>query len=175
MPPMSLARTASVSVLRSASARAVLALALAGAPLACAHGKIPGTEVEDTDLNREILKLVEAYTRALESRDAEAILEMVSPRFFEDNGNTSRDDDYDYAGLEKTLREDFAKTKAIQMEVRVDRIEVDDDETRADAFIMYTVRGHAELPSGSQWKTGTDRSRLRFERQGGKWMIISGI
>ena len=45
----------------------------------------------------------------------------------------------------------------------------------AEAFILFNVRGHADLPSGALWKTLTDRARMRFERQGKKWLILSGI
>ena len=140
---------------------------------ACAHSKIPGTEIDDTDENQELLDVISAYTRAVESRDADAVLAMVSPRYFEDNGNTDRTDDYDYQGLADTLKADFEHTKTLQLEVRVDDIKVKDD--TAEAFILFNVRGHADLPSGALWKTLTDRARMRFERQGKKWLILSGI
>ncbi|MFO0725864.1 MAG: nuclear transport factor 2 family protein [Myxococcota bacterium] len=140
---------------------------------ACAHSKIPGTEIDDTDENHEVLNVINAYTRAVESRDADAILAMVSPRYFEDNGNTDTRDDYDYKGLADTLKADFEHTSTIQLEVRVDDIKV--KENTAEAYILYNVRGHADLPAGALWKTMTDRARMRFERQGNKWLILSGI
>lgn len=140
---------------------------------ACAHGKIQGTNIDDTDENREILRVVESYHRAVESRDADAVLAMVSPRYFEDNGNTDSADDYDYRGLSETLRSDFERTKAMQLEIRVDDVVVDED--HAYAYIMYTVRGQADLPSGALWKTNTDRARITFERQGQKWLIVAGL
>jgi ketosteroid isomerase-like protein len=141
---------------------------------ACAHGKIGGTQIEDTDENREILKLVERYHRAVESRDADAVLAMVSPRYFEDNGNSDESDDYGYANLATALKDDFDRTKTIHLEIRVDDVVV--DESTAHAFILYTVRGHADLPAGSRWKSTTDRARLTFEKQkDGQWLILSGL
>ena len=153
-----------------------LALAALVAPLvACAHDNIRGTQIEDTPENREIVDLVAAYHRAIEARDADAVLAMVSSRFFEDNGNTDREDDYNKDGLATTLRADFERTKALTLDIRVDEVEVDEEAGHADAFILFTVRGQAEFPAGNQWKTKTDRSRLRFAREGNKWLIISGI
>jgi hypothetical protein len=141
---------------------------------ACAHTKIPKTEIDDTPENREILNLVEEYTRAIEHRDASALLAMVSPRFYEDNGNTDRSDDYDYNGLRAALPEDFQRTKAMQLQIRVDDIKVDDDSAYAEVY--YTYRAQNEYPSGLQWDTGSDRTRLRFEKQGdGKWLIVGGL
>ena len=42
-----------------------------------------------------------------------AVLALVSPRYYEDNGNTDRADDYDYNGLRTALPKDFSRTKAI--------------------------------------------------------------
>ena len=140
---------------------------------ACAHSKIANTTIDDTEENREILELIESYHRAIESRDAEAVLAMVSKRYFEDNGNTDRSDDYDYSQLAQTLPADFERTKAMQLEIRVDEIVV--EEELAHAFIFYTVRGHADFPVGSKWKTTTDRARLTFTREGEDWKIISGL
>jgi ketosteroid isomerase-like protein len=141
---------------------------------ACAHSKIPRTNIDDTTENREILNLVEEYTRAVESRDAAAVLALVSPRYYEDNGNTDRSDDYDYKGLKSGLTEDFSRTKAMQLQVRVDDIKVDDDTAYAELY--YTYRAQNEYPSGLQWDTGSDRTRLRFQRtEEGRWMIVGGL
>jgi len=155
----------------------LLGLALALTVGACAHTKIGSTEIDDTPENREILDLIDAYHRAVEARDTDAVLAMVSPAYYEDNGNTDRADDYDFRGLSDSLKSDFDRTKTMQLEIRVDDIVFADDEQSADAFILFTFRGQAELPTGKQWKTMTDRARLRFSRQGpnGKWLISAGL
>lgn len=140
---------------------------------ACAHSKIPKTEIDDTPENREILGLVEEYTTAIEHRDAAALMAMVSTRYYEDNGNTDRSDDYDYNGLKSTLSEDFSRTKAMQLQVRVDKIQVEDEAAFAELYYVY--RAHNEYPSGLQWDTGSDRTRLRFSRESGKWLIVGGL
>jgi SnoaL-like protein len=139
----------------------------------CAHSKIPQTNIDDTPDNREIWKLLEAYQRAIESRDADALIALVSPRYYEDNGNTDRADDFDYDGLRTALPKEFSRTKAMQLEFRVDDIKVDDD--KAYAEIYYTYRAQNEFPSGLQWDTGADRTRLRFEKTNGKWLLVGGM
>src|SRR5688572_22973385 len=143
--------------------------------IGCAHGKIPLTNIDDTDENREILAIVKEYHKALESLDADAILSLVSPRYFEDNGNLEAHDDYDFDGLRKTLRDDFKRTRALKVNIRVDAIEVDDETERAWAELYYQVHAQNEYPSGTKWESGSDRTRLRFERVQNKWLIIAGL
>ena len=151
-----------------------MAVTLVVCSVGCAHTVIPQTEVEDTPENREIVGLVEAYRQALETKDLDALMELVSPRYYEDNGTVDSSDDYDYAGLKEGLKEDFKRTQTIKVELRVEAVEVDDD--NAFAEIYYDVRAQNEYPSGLRWQTGNDRSRLSFERDDeGRWWIIRGL
>lgn len=141
---------------------------------ACAHGTIDATNIEDTEENRQVLSLVEAYQAAVESLDADAVLALVSPRFFEDNGNTDESDDYGFDGLASGLRASFERTKVMQLKMRVDAIEVDDDEAFAE--LRYEYRAQVEYPSGVQWDTGSDRTRLRLVRTPeADWRIVAGL
>lgn len=140
---------------------------------ACAHANIPGTEIEDTDDNRKILSLVEEYKNAVERLDVAAVMALVSPRFYENNGNTDESDDYDYNGLASTLKENFERTKAMQLVLRIDDIQVEDNSAYAEFY--YEIRAHNDYPSGLKWETETDRSRLRFERVEDKWLIVAGL
>jgi hypothetical protein len=147
--------------------------AAAGLISSCVHSKIAGTNIDDTPDNHEIWSILETYQKAMESRDAEAVIALVSPRYYEDNGNSDRADDYDFNGLRTALPKDFSRTKALQLELRVDDIQVDDD--KAFAEVYYTYRAQNEYPSGLQWDTGSDRTRFRFEKTNGKWLLIGGL
>lgn len=141
---------------------------------ACAHAKIPETEIDDTPDNRAVLQLVEDYQNAMEALDADAVLALVSPSFYEDNGNTDSADDYDYDGLKTVLAESFERTRAMQLILRVDDIEV--EEESAFAELRYEYRAQNDYPSGLKWDTGSDRTRLRLQKApNGAWRIISGI
>src|SRR5262249_35279607 len=148
------------------------ALAFSAVSASCAHSKIPQTNIDDTQDNREIWNILETYQKAVESRDADALIALISPRYYEDNGNTDRSDDYDYNGLRTSLPKDFSRTKAMQLELRVDDIQVEED--KAFAEVYYTYRAQSEFPSGLQWDTGADRTRLRFEKTNGKWLLTGG-
>jgi ketosteroid isomerase-like protein len=141
--------------------------------LGCAHSKIPNTNIPDTKENRAILNVVDNYAQAMESLDSDAVLNLVSPRYFEDNGNTDKSDDYDFNELKDKLSQDFKRTKKILLELRVDEIVVEKE--RAYAYIYYQYRAQSEYPTGVKWNTDSDRSRIVFERQDGRWLMLSGL
>lgn len=153
----------------------LLALLTAASAGACAHAKIPKTEIDDTPENRAIIEVISTYHRALEGRDAEAVLELVSPRYYEDNGNTDKADDYDYEGLRSALASDFKRTKRLQLDLQIESISYDQKEELAYAFIEYTYRAQSDFPAGLRWKTSTDRARLTMESRNGKWLIRAGL
>ncbi len=141
---------------------------------ACSHAKIPNTTIDDTPEHREVIALVEEYKKSVEALDAPAVLALVSPDYFEDNGNTDTADDYDYDGLRDSLETSFGRTRAMQLILRIDHVEVEQDTAFAD--LQYEYRAHNEYPSGMRWDTGSDRTRLSLRRDGfGQWRIISGL
>lgn len=160
-------------MLRTRLVLGTFTLAIAALASACAHSTIPGTEIEDTEENREIIQLVEEYKNAVERLDTDAILALVSPSFFENNGNIDEADDYDKAGLGDNLRANFERTKRIQLILRIDDVQV--EEGKAFAELYYQIRAHNEYPAGTKWETGSDRTRLEFERVDDKWLIVSGL
>ena len=153
--------------------RRLFSLLLPVLMLGCAHSKIPNTNIADTEENREILSVVENYTKAMESLDADAVLSLVSPRYFEDNGNSDKADDYDYDELKDKLSKEFKRTKKIQLEMRIDDVVV--EEMVAYAYIYYTYRAQSEFPTGTKWNTDSDRSRIVFERHNGRWLMLAGL
>ncbi|MEM1024135.1 MAG: nuclear transport factor 2 family protein [Myxococcota bacterium] len=139
----------------------------------CAHSTIGDTDIRDTQENREILQLVREYRDALQSLDADAVLELVSETYYESNANSSDEDDYDYHQLAQSLHEDFSRTRRMRVDVRVDMIEVDDDDAYAEIF--YEIRAQNDYPSGLKWESRADRTRLRFRRENGRWLLTAGL
>jgi len=146
---------------------------LISAFVGCAHSRIPNTSIADTEENRTILALVEDYTKAMENLDSAAVLSLVSPRYYEDNGNSDKSDDYDYRELKEKLAQEFERTKKIQLEMRVDNIVI--EEKKAYAYIYYTYRAQSEYPTGLKWSTDSDRSRIVFEQTNGRWLMVAGL
>ena len=147
------------------------ALLLSGA---CAHSNIPGTQVRDTEQNREIYTILVKIRVALEERDASTLLSLVSPRYFEDFGTPDPRDDFGYVELkEKLLKDTMDTTKEMHVSIELHEIAIEGEYAYAD--VRYDSRARLELPAGRLWDTHTDFDRLRFHREDNAWKIISGL
>jgi hypothetical protein len=143
---------------------------------ACTTRYIGNTRIEDTEENRELVRVVEQYRRAVEDRDIQRILDMTSDRYFEDPG-TPHDptDDYDKAGLKQRLEAAFARVKEQRLAIDVRRIQLNEDENEALVDYRFDFRYRLDLPSGDEWREQTDLNRLELRREGEDWKIISGL
>ncbi|HUB08330.1 MAG TPA: hypothetical protein VMB50_15085 [Myxococcales bacterium] len=152
-----------------------LALAVAAVVgAACAPSLIPGTEIQDTKVNRSLLGEIELYRQAVERRDATAILALVSPSYYDERGHPD-DPSYhwDYARLAKELPQKLSKVKDVRLEINVRHINVKDGKAKAAYF--YTENYIATLPSGELPEHEADIDRMEFQRQGDRWLITKGL
>lgn len=164
----------------------ILLLPVALLAAGCSTKFIGETQIEDTHENREVLRFLEQYRRAVEDRDVQRILEMTSDRFFEDPGTPHEPrDDYDKAGLAKRLEESFAHVRDQYLQITARKIEWEEVEDRAtgkttdivslDYFFDYRFR--LELPGGGteDWRREMDVNRVRLIREGDTWRFLSGL
>ena len=142
---------------------------------ACSAALIPGTEVKDTPENRAVHALLEEYRSAMEARDGERILKLVSTRYYENSSSTdSSDDDY---GFELLRKEFLARlrdnVKKVQYRVLLKRVIVKGD--RAYAEYEYVARYLFSEGGREQWKMLNDFNRLDLAQEDGAWKIIAGL
>lgn len=160
--------------------RLTVLVALLAAASACTTKFIGDTQIEDTDENREVLRVVEQYRRAMEDEDLGRVLELTSDSFFEDPG-TPHDpkDDYDKAGLKKRLEEAFASTVEQRLEMNVRRLELDEEARKAKVDYLFDHRFRLKLAAegagDGEWHRKSDVSRAQLVREGESWKIVSGI
>src|SRR5579859_4741413 len=99
------------------SARAWLASAIL--LVGCGARRIPGTDIEDNEDTRAILKVMEQYRTAVEARDADGVIRLASESFKDDGGTATPEDDLDYAGLQKKLPKRFARLDDIHLDLSI--------------------------------------------------------
>ena len=151
-----------------------VALAAAGLLAGCGPKLIPGSEIKDTRVNREIVDVVAAYKRALEARDVPGIMKLVSPSFFETSGTPEGSDDYDYAGLEARLKAWAEKTQAVRADIGMKSITIEGDRAKAQYF--YELNFQLERPNEPAiWKREADTNQITLKREEGAWRIVAGI
>jgi hypothetical protein len=153
--------------MRTAPLLALAALA------ACTHNTIPGTNVPDEPQNRAILQVLANYKQAMEARDADALLSLAAPGYF-DKGDPNRPaDPHDLAGLRKTVPRDFSGVRALKLDIDIRNLKVEGDRAQVDYFGV--MRYAVALPTGEKWFTESDDQRMKFVKIDGDWKISSGM
>jgi len=149
---------------------ALAALALA----ACSKTYIPNTDVEDTGANRQVVLFCEQYRKALEEKNVNQILKMMSPAYFEDGGNTKNEDDADYDKIREFLTGDFLKTGGIRYEIRYRRVTF--TETN-HVYVDYTYAAAWKLAGlrNDEWHHKVADNRLDLVRDGESFKIVAGM
>jgi hypothetical protein len=156
---------------------ALLTLAML-ALTACKPSLLPGTRVEDTPDNREVVKFLGEYKKAIESRSADQLMALVSDDYFEDNGTVDQTDDYGVEKLRARLSEHMGHTKQIYLEVQVQHIAVDDAGV-VNVDYHFNQRALIALDSGEKWVSFSDVNRLVLRKTGEEvedgLVIVSGL
>jgi hypothetical protein len=146
-------------------------LALGGG---CAHvNVIPGTRVEDTKANREILDVVERYRRAMEERDTVTLLALAHPNYYEDSGTPKGDDDYGYEGLREVLQRRVAALRTVRYNIEYRKITVEGHHAQVD--IRYDASFQIATEMGDRWERKQNDKRIELENDGHRWLIIAGM
>jgi len=140
----------------------------------CATHYIPNTEVEDNDDNRRIISFCEKYRHAVEERNVPLLLEMASPRYYEDGGNVDAADDMDYAGLREYLEGRFKDTRAVRYEIRYRRVKQASD---TKILVEYTYTASYRIPGlkGEEWRHTVADNRLELITDASSFKILAGM
>ena len=148
-------------------------LSLSALAAACAPNRIPGTEVPDSKENRAVYEVIRQYAEALRRKDAGAILNLVSPDYYDGSGTPDPGDDVTRETLERSLASDLSKVEAVMLEMGVKKIDVVGDEARAEVF--YDAAYRVTTPAGPIAKRPSDLSEMRFRKVKGTWKISAGL
>ncbi|MFL5313147.1 MAG: hypothetical protein ACJ79H_22160 [Myxococcales bacterium] len=140
---------------------------------ACSHNTIPGTNVRDDPQNRAVLQVLASYKQAMESRDANALLSLAAPGYF-DKGDPARPGDaHDLEGLRKSLPRDFGGVRSLKLDIDIRNLKIEGDRAQVDFFGV--MRYAVALPNGEKWFTESDDQRMKFVKVDGDWKISSGM
>ncbi len=148
----------------------VLLFATAG----CARGVIPNTDVEDTEVNREVIGFVEQYRKAVQARDVGKLLALASKDYYDDHGTPDGGDDVDYDALREKLSRWRERVQDARYEIRYRRVHRRGDRV----FVDYTFTASYKVlgPDGeSRWERRLADNRLVLVREGGGFKILSGM
>jgi len=141
----------------------------------CSVKKIPGTEIDDTTDTRAILSVIDSYRKAVESKNAQTIIDLADDSFKDDSGSSTPDDDHDYKSLHTKLPQEFSRVDDLRVDINVRKIDIDKALDIATATYTYTIT--FRMPSlTTTAKSEADIKQMRFRRvKDHTWKIVSGI
>ena len=147
----------------------VLVLLLSG----CSTKTIPNTEIEDNEFNREVIDFCERYRRAVENMNIGLIMSLASPRYFDNSGTLTGNDDMDRSGLEEILKTRFQAINSLRFEIKY--IDVYVHEGVVCVEFTYTMSFQYTIGDQTQWANKTADNRLELERVEGGFLVLSGM
>ena len=148
---------------------AILSVVVGG----CNTRFIPNTEILDNEFNRDVVAFCERYRHAVEDVNVGLLLTLASPRYFDNSGTTTGDDDMDRAGLEQMLKERFGALQAVRYEMKY----LDIYEQHGIVYVeyTYTMSFQYKVEDKTRWYNKTADNRLELEPVDGGFLIISGM
>src|SRR4051812_41857694 len=153
---------------------------------ACAHQVtyVAGTRVPYSDMNKSVLDTCEEYRLAVERGDADALMLMAHPQYWEDSGTPSGSDDYGFEGLRNVLLQRLHKASDIRYSVRYVGVHQQcpgdlsnlKKGCRAAVDILvdasFTITNAYGKPSRPDKR---DQNQLVLEWDGRRWQFLSGM
>ncbi len=170
-----LAGTISLPTVLSVTGVGLVAAGCKGGPT------IPGTEIPDTEDNRQILAVLERYRTSFISRDAAAVLATAHPTYYDNAGTDDPSDDTTYAELGPLLRRRLSQLDSIRF--TIDYLEILGEGDRAvvrvwiDASFRFKplLDSYGEPRESPPYSRVMDHSEFELVREGETWLIVRGL
>ncbi|MBS2022165.1 MAG: hypothetical protein JST92_07115 [Deltaproteobacteria bacterium] len=153
----------------------LFALAAALALTGCKPSLIAGTKIPDTKDTRAALEVLSKYKDAVEALNADGVVALAAPSYF-DKGDPSKGvSSRDYAGLKAGLAEDFKHLKTVKIDATIKDVRVDGDTALIDYYLVMHYMLVVPSTNKFPWKDDQDDAQLRLVRVNGEWKVQSGL
>jgi hypothetical protein len=141
----------------------------------CGSRTIGDSQVPATRENKAVHEVLVKYKAALEARDPDSILALVSKDYLENGSTTDTDaDDYGYDQLrDVVLPKLLDNVKAIQFKYRVRGIRIIGERARLD--YEYTTSFLYSEGGREGWHTKNDLNEMQLVLENGAWKIMGGL
>jgi hypothetical protein len=120
-----------------------------------------------------VIEFCERYRHAVEDLNVGLILSLASPRYFDNSGTATGDDDVDKQHLEEILGERFKSIEEIRFEIKYRSIF--EDESSIIVQYIYTMSFQYTIDGETRWHNYTGDKRLELERADDSFLIVSGM
>jgi hypothetical protein len=108
------------------------------------------------------------------TRDFDSVSKLLSKDYYENAGTTDRtEDDYGLAGIKKLFTTLGDHVKEVRVEVTIRDLSVEGD--RGRVVFDYALTMLYDVGGEERWQTARDVNQVELRREGGSWLILSGI
>lgn len=162
-------------------AASVAAIASASAGCGAKPRYIAGTQIVYSETNKSVLDAVEKYRLAVERGDADELMLMAHPQYWEDSGTPSGSDDYGYEGLRTVLLTRLPKASDIRYSMRYVTVSQQcPGELKRGCRAAVDVLVDASFTIANAYGKPTrpdkrDQNQLVLEWDGNRWLFLSGM
>ena len=136
---------------------------------------IPGTHIPDKPKNREIIKVVEKYRRAMMNRDAGTLMSMAHPHYYEHSGTPKGKDDYGYKGLLDVIKKRMKQLRAMRYNIKYRKIKwVSNKQVEVEYYIDASYQ--IATPDGTdKWSRYTHHNKIILIKHKDRWLFVRGF
>lgn len=158
-----------------------LAAILTSAACGAKASYVAGTKVPYSASNKSVLDACEEYRLAVERGDADALMLMAHPQYWEDSGTPSGSDDYGYEGLRNVLLTRLLKATDIRYSLRYMNVSQQckgdlKPGCRAAVDVLIDASYTITNVHGKQVRPDKrDQNQLVLEWDGRRWLFLSGM
>lgn len=135
---------------------------------------IRGTQIPDLAKNREIIRTVEDYRRAMEAIAIPKLMGMAHPHYFEHSGTPLGSDDYGYKGLLKVLRKRLKQVVALRCSLKYLRIHWTHAK-QAELEVYVSASFQLRTSEGERWYRMTDYNKMTLVNVKDRWLFLRGM
>jgi len=144
--------------------------------VSCSSQKmIEGTSVKDTDDNRVIYDIMMKYNKNLEEKNVDALMKLVSNRYYDGMGTIDSSDDYGYSQLRDILEKRFAQIKEIFQIIKVKKIIHNKSNKHYYVVYQYDAKFLMNIEGNEKWHKKIDTNQITLVKEGKEFKIIKGL
>ncbi|HSW59427.1 MAG TPA: hypothetical protein VLJ60_01445 [bacterium] len=157
--------------------------------VSCNKKYIKGTEIEENEDSKEILKIFAHYVKGFKDQNPEIFISYLSSKYYDNNGTDNANDDVDYDRVVEMLNSDqFKSLEKVEVVYILKDLRIDKKENTAKLLFYFEVRfkrisklpaeeGEESFykPDGRTNHKISEHNQMKFAKEDGKWFIVSGL
>lgn len=157
--------------------------------VSCNKKYIKGTNIEDNDDTKGILKVFAHYVKGFKDKNPEIFLPYVSKKYYDTNGTDDPQDDVDYDRVVEILNsEQFQSLEKVEIIYIIKDLKIEKKDNTAKLLFYFEVRFKRTsklpveedadsffVPDGKTNHKISENNQMKLVKEEGQWMIVSGM